>query len=177
MPITCNLPRLIFTKQKSEKDEKKKVVASLKNGDDELLLGDIILIFDNDETTNMTIDYDLEVDEDCGPDCFFAIFSGSSCDKKGDKLYDTDENPWTIDDGSFTSNGVGRAAGTKDMTDGHDYSDHHCRTIVIYGPPPDESRRRLKSGKDDGPPILMCGVLKEKDSDESCKKKSRRGKK
>lgn len=146
-------------------------MADLMDGDDQM--GEITLVFTDEDVTEFKIDYVMDVDPGCGSDCFFAIYDGISCDDKGDKYFGTEENPWNDADSTFGASSGGAAAGVMTIDAGKDYGDIHCTVMVVYGPPPDsgsksKSRRNLKKSKE-GPDVLMCGVLKKDGFDGSCK--------
>ena len=165
--------------KKSKSKPEKKITGNLKKDGDQL--GAVTLTFDDGDTTEFKISYELEADEDCGDECYLAIYDGISCGDKGDKFFDTEDNPWNDEDSNFSASDNGFAAGSITVDNGYTWADNHCRVMVVYGPAPSKSqpkskkRRDLKKKSKGGPDVLMCGVLKKKGFDGSCSKpKSRR---
>ena len=145
-------------KDEEVKDEEVPILAVLRNDDGDQA-GEVILTFDEKDVTEFEIGYEMDVDPNCGSDCYFAIYDGISCDNRGDQYFCTEENPWNDQDSSFSASANGIASGTKAMDAGKYYGDIHCTVMVVYGPP---------SNSGNGPDVMMCGVLKKDGFDGSC---------
>ena len=159
-------------KGKGSKD-KKPLEATIKpldkDGDYEDLSGWVSVEYNNDD--KLVIDYSIKEGPKRCKDCVLAIYSGKSCDKLWDPYYDTDDNPWTVDEKAvYKTNKKRRAAGFFKTDNDKSYSENECKFIVLFDE--DKSRRRLedssaertlkKSGKKkkgSKPKKIACGQL------------------
>ena len=136
--------------------------------------GEVTLTLGDEDTTEYSLSFEMDVDEGCGEDCYFAIYDGISCDDKGDEYYGTEESPWNNDDAGFSASMNGIAAGTMTLDTGKTWGDLHCTVFIAYKP--EEESKSKKSAKkrarklksEGGPTEMMCGVLKKDGFDGTC---------